>query len=511
MRYSIFIIASLLAILSLTGCEDFLTDEPESVLGQDNFFTTPTRINQGVLGCYAGMKPIMNDEWILTELRSDNTCVSATTSSSSRRQELTNIAHFALLPSEVVIQEYWYNTFQNISNINAVLPSVLDNSYVTIEDDRAQYEAELRFMRAYHYFTLVNLFGDMFKVTSVIGPLDAKSIPRSPMSEVYNEIIIPDLKIAAENAPSSYADDEHGRVTKWAAKGLLAKAYVQMGGSENLAAAKILLEEVLGEATLGLTSNYADLFDLAKEMSGEVRREVLFSVRYRGGSTTNGSMFWEYFAPQYSDLLAAGTPDGDNNPTFEFMSFYDGDTLDSRAAASFDLFYRSSTRFASYTTKFMDANIQTQGNAENDWIVLRYADLVLLYAEVLAQDGNFASAHNPVNDIRRRAGKPEASAFTSPTMALDSVYHERRLELAFENHRWFDLLRMNTSYNDPNKAMDIIRTHTFTTDWALVYSTFDPLPVPDQGNYVNNRLLLPVPQYEIDANNSVTIPQNPGY
>jgi len=388
---------------------------------------------------------------------------------------------------------------------------VLDNTYVTIEADRAQYEAELRFMRAYHYFTLVNLFGDMFKVTSVIGPLEAKKIVRSPVSEIYNDIIIPDLIISAENAPGSYTGEDIGRVTKWAAKGLLAKAYVQLGGSENLALAKPLLEEVLNEGSLGLTTNFADLFDPTKEMSPAVRQEVLFSVRYKGGNTTNGSPFWGYFAPQYSTLLAAGSPDGDNNPTFEFMSFFEGDTLDTRASASFDLFYRSSTRFASYTTKYVDKNIRTKESGENDWIVLRYADLKLLYAEVLAQDGGFADAHIHVNDIRRRAGKPEADPFVSQTMALDSVYHERRLELAFENHRWFDLLRMNTSYNDPNKAMDIIKQHTFVTDWVLLYSTFDPLPVPSEGNYINERLLLPVPQYEIDANNLMDIPQNPGY
>ena len=84
-------------------------------------------------------------------------------------------------------------------------------------------------------------------------------------------------------------------------------------------------------------------------------------------------------------------------------------TLDTRASASFDLYYRSSTRFASYTTKYMDENIKIKESAENDWIVLRYADIKLLYAEVLAQDGGFADAHIHVNDIRRRAGKPEAA------------------------------------------------------------------------------------------------------
>lgn len=510
MRYAI-LLSSLIVMLSFTACEDFLNEEPDSVLGQAGFFTTPVRINQGVLGCYAGMKSVMNDEWMLTELRSDNTCVSATTSSSTRRQELTNIAHFALLPSEVAIQDYWYNTFQNISNINAVLPSVLDNTYVTVESDRAQYEAELRFIRAYHYFTLVNLFGDMFKVTSVIGPLDAKGIVRSPVSEIYNDIIIPDLKIAIENAPAFYTGENVGRVTRWAAMGLLAKAYMQFGGSENLALAKPLLEEILNESSLGLANNYADLFDPSKEMSGDVSKEVLFSVRYKGGSTTNGSPFWTYFAPQYSKLLAIGTPEGDNNPTSEFMSLYEGNTLDTRANASFALFYRSSTRYAAYVTKYMDANIKVAESGENDWIILRYADILLLYAELLAQDGHFADAYLPVNEVRRRAGKPEAAPFTSPTMALDSVYYERRLELAFENHRWFDLLRMNQSYNDPNKAMDILKKHTFITDWTLVYSTFDPLPVPNEANYVNDHLLLPIPQYEIDANTQMIISQNPGY
>lgn len=507
MRHLIFIISSLLVILSFAGCEDFLKDKPESILGQVNFFTTPERINQGVLGCYAGMKPIMNDEWMFTELRSDNTCVSATTSSSTRRQELTNIAHFALLPSEVAIKDYWYNTFQNISNINAILPSVQDNSYVTNENLRAQYEAELRFMRAYHYFTLVNLFGDMFKVTSVIGPLEAKNIVRSPVSEIYNDIIIPDLKIAAENAPSSYTGNDIGRITKWAAKSLLAKAYMQLGGSENLALAKPLLQEVLNDSPHGLLSNFADIFDTGNEMN----KEIIFAIRYKGGNTNNGSPFWGYFAPQYSNLLAAGTPDGDNNPTFEIMSLFNSDTLDSRTAASFNLYYRSSTRFASYITKYMDKNIQISENAENDWIVIRYADIELLYAEVLAQDGNFASANIPVNDVRRRAGEADLAPFTSRTMALDSVYYERRLELAFENHRWFDLLRMNKSYNDPNKAMDILKRHTFITDWTQLYSTFNPLPVPNEANYVNDHLLLPIPQYEIDANNKMPISQNPGY
>ena len=257
------IIIVLLSAFALTSCEDFLTDKPESVLTQVGFYTTPTRINQGILGCYAGMATIQTEEWLYTELRSDNTCQDQTGSSATIRIDQTDVSSFRTSPSLPSLQTYWYKIFQNISNINAVIPSLADNKYVTIESQRAQYEAELLFMRAYHYYTLVNLFGDMFKITTVIGPKEAKNTPRSPVSEIYNEIIIPDLKKAAAQAPASYGAADKGRITKWAAKGMLAKVYMMLGGTENLALAKTLLEEVMAAPQHNLLTGanaYANVF-----------------------------------------------------------------------------------------------------------------------------------------------------------------------------------------------------------------------------------------------------------
>jgi hypothetical protein len=501
------LLVALLATTSISGCQDFLVDEPESVLTQVDFYTTPARINQGILGCYAGITKVMNDEWMYTELRSDNACVASVGSSSSVRQYLTSFAHFSLIPSEPMLQTYWYNTFQNISNINAVLPSVQDNKYITIEFQRAQYDAELRFMRAFHYLTLVNLFGDMFKITTVIGPNDAKKIVRSPVSEIYNEIIIPDLEIAAKNAPAIYQSKDLGRVTKWAAKSLLAKAYMMMGGKENLAKAKPLLEEVLAEGSIGLLPNFADIFKTSNEMN----KEIIFAIRYKGGSLGIGSPFWEYFAPEGSanQFLKVGSPDGNNNPTLEIMNLFEKNPQDKRKDASYKVYIRSAKAYP-YITKYIDDNITQALQAENDWIVIRYADVVLMYAEVLAQDGNYSIAHNQVNRIRNRAGLSNMASFTSQKMALDSIYQERRLELAFENHRWFDLLRMAKSYGNVNMPMDILKKHTFHTD-SILYSSFNPLPPPDISNYINSRLLLPIPQTEIDTNNEMVIPQNEGY
>ncbi|MDQ1296927.1 MAG: RagB/SusD family nutrient uptake outer membrane protein [Bacteroidota bacterium] len=507
MKKLIIIIVALVTMLSFYGCEDFIIDQPESVLTQVDFYNTPIRINQGILGCYAGMTSVMNDEWMYTELRSDNTCIFSTGSSSSVRQYLTSFAHFSLISSEPILQNYWYNTFQNISNVNAVLPSVLDNSYITLESKRAQYESELRFIRAYHYFNLVNLFGDMFKIATVIGPNDAKKIVRSPVSEIYNEIIIPDLKYAAQNAPPVYSSADIGRITKWAAKSLLAKTYMMIGGAENLALAKPLLEEVLAESSIGLLPDFADVFSTSNEMNNE----IIFAIRYKGGSLGIGSPFWEYFAPENSAnlFLKVGSPDGNNNPTWEIMNLFNRNPLDKRKDASFKVYIRSAKTYP-YITKYIDNNITQALQAENDWIVIRRADIVLLYAEILAQDGNYSTAHSQVNIIRDRAGIANMQPFTSPEMALDSVYQERRLELAFENQRWFDLLRMQKSYNNVNKPMDILIQHTFHTD-SILYTAFNPLPVPDIANYVNAHLLLPVPQTEIDTNNEMVIPQNDGY
>ena len=147
------------------------------------------------------------------------------------------------------------------------------------------------------------------------------------------KLLFPILRLQLANAPSSYSSNDIGRVTKWAAKSLLAKAYMMMGGAENLALAKPLLEEVLAEGSLGLEDNFADIFSPSNEMN----KEIIFAVRYKGGSLGIGSPFWEYFAPEGSanKFLKVGSPDGNNNPTLEIMSLFTRDSLDTRKDAKF--------------------------------------------------------------------------------------------------------------------------------------------------------------------------------
>ncbi len=511
MKNKIKILIVLLSTISLAACSDFLTDVPESALTQDNFYTTQIRINSGILGCYSGLAKTYEDEWRYTELRSDNTDMSQTGSSSTANVELADLAFFRPATTYPDLQDYWYLVFQNISNINAVLPSVADNTYITNEPLRAQYEGELLFMRALHYYKLVNLFGDMFKITTVIGPNEAKKLTRRPVTEIYNDIIIPDLIKASSEAPSVYTSTEKGRVTKWAAKVLLAKSYMMLGGDANLALAKTLLQDVItnsGHAMLTGTDAYANIFSTSNEMNNE----IIFAVRYKGGTDGIGSPFFGTFAPYGTGITITkvGTPLGYNSPTTEIATLFRADPSDTRTNTCFKTNVLG-TKTYFYVCKYTDPNQSAALQAENDWIEIRMADVKLLLAEILAQGTTPNDALVLVNEVRTRAGVNPYINFADKTEALDSVYQERRLELAFENHRWFDLLRMNKSYNDSDKAMKIMKKHVFETDWVSFYSLFNPILPPQEGNFINGRLLLPIPESEIITNNEMEIPQNDSY
>lgn len=513
------ILIGLFAILGFSSCDSLITDKPESMLIQDNFYVNQPHINQGIIGCYRGMGNVINEEWKFTEIRSDNSCVAYTSTGSGDRSDYCFMKFFNTPTSLQILRNYWYVLFQNISNVNAVLPSVATGkTYVSSETLRSQYEGELLFIRAYHYFTLVNLWGDMFKVTKVIGPLDAKKIHRSPVAEIYDEIIIPDLIKATIQLPASYSSSEVGRITKWAAKAMLAKVYMQKGELADVEKAKLLLQEVIGATaycnlvtTKGTaTSAFANVFTVSNEMNPE----IIFAVRFSRQNSL-GSAFWGIFAPDGSaaNIISAGTPTGDNNPTPEFMSKFT-DPFDTRKDATFRVWYKNASTPEPYISKFMDPGmivIDKVFQAENDWPVIRYADVLLLHAEILAQGGNPNDALTDVNKVRARAGVKPYLDFATKTEALDSVYHERRIELAFENHRWFDLMRMGRAYDDPNKALSILKKAIFETDWLNLYAQFNKIAPPVESNFNIEHMLLPIPQQEIDTNNEMVIPQNPGY
>lgn len=529
MKNKIVLLIALVSVILITSCNDLITDSPESKLNQVGFYNTPISIEYGIMGCYSGMQQVIVDEWKFTENRTDNSCVANAGTGTTRRVDYCDIRFFRTPPSQPLLLGFWYNHFSNIMNINAVLPSVeKTQTYIPSETLRSQYEGELLFMRAYHYFSLINLWGDMFKVTTVLDKDQAKTLKRLPVDSIYAELIIPDLKKAVLQLPTSYSSNDIGRVTKWAAKGILAKAYLTRHETNDLDSALVLINDIITNSPHGLLTTgilvagkqltpYASIFDISNEMN----KEVIFAIRFKGGTSGIGSPFWSTFAPDGSanKFLTVGTPGGDNNATTDLLTVFKADTTagitNIRYHQSIYLYGKKVTSLIGFPNKWVDPTISQINQGENDWIVLRFADILLLRAEIYAQRGTGDLGLADVNSIRTRAGVTPYTAITfgTGTSALDKVYLERRLELAFENTRWFDLLRMNQSYGDPDKATKILKNEVFVTDISL-YSGYKPIIPPSQEYFLTPKLLLPIPQQEIDtynSQNSLTLLQNAGY
>ena len=431
--------------------------------------------------------------------------------------------------------------------------------------------AEASFIRAHHYFNLVRLYGGVFLIDEPITPEQAKRINRTTVSDIY-KLIVSDLNNTIANGNSSSynaSSQDLGRANVWAAKALLAKVYLTLGRNSEASA---LLDSVIASSGYSLQSNYGSVFSINNEMNSE----ILFAIRYKGGGLGMGNPLPNLFAPTNTgNAVINGDGKGYNTPTSELLNQFTASAtvVDKRREFNIGEFakYTSKTTVATTTAVLtltslnnikvgqfvsglgitgstkkvktinaalnqvtLSATVTVPANttvsfftsvypnkytsptvlafdAENDVPVLRYSDVLLMKAEA---DGNTTASKDLINLIRRRAGLADIVSFASQDAFEKALSLERKLEFAFENQRWFDLLRFNATFqNAANKAEGVMDAH-FTALWSTVYSTFSVLPVTAaelQANSNPNRYLLPIPQYEIDTNSFITIPQNPGY
>lgn len=474
-------------ILFMVSCD--LNLQPISEIGEGSFYKTPEEIDNAVIACYNGLQAPMYNEWMLTELRSDNSRLYNIGTTSADNTLLFEFDQAKVSATSPRVYEYWSAVYHNIARCNTVLS---DGRLDVVADEylRAQYDGEARFIRAYHYFNLVRLFGPVFIVSERISAQQARTFDRSPVEDVF-EFILSDLSIAIEKLPSSYPDEQKGRVTSWAAKSLLAKVYMTLGkiDSETLD----LLEDIYQNSGHELLPNYKDVFDI----TNEVNDEIIFTIRFQSGGLGLGSPFGNMFAPQQSGSnVINGDGKGYNYPTTELVNSYE--TGDVRKDVTLAINYvneRGQIIDRRYVKKYLSPVI-TPSDGDNDCPVIRFADIILLYAEVLNELEGPSSALPYLNMIRTRAGLQELNLYKFPnkhSMRM-AIENERRLELAYENHRWFDLVRTN-------RVFVVMNTHYQTEDY---YSE-----LPGVGPIQEYSILLPIPQKEIDINQH--IPQNPGY
>lgn len=510
----------IILFMSLTSCKKVIDLYPESNLNTGTFYSNDAEVKAGLTGCYNGMQRPIYREWQFTELRSDNSYMGSTGSTNSFNRDLSDLDEFIPATTNDAVYQYWLDTYFNIRNCNIVLQKLgvnydpaagaisLSTIDIPISDvNRKQYAGEALFIRAYHYFNLVRLYGGVFLVHTPISPLESKTMNRSSVADIY-KLIVTDLSTAATYMSSlkfsQIAAANKGRATSWAAKALLGKVYLTQN---NKAEAITQLQDVVTNSGYGLqTTSYANVFSTSNELNSE----ILFNVSFKAGGFGLGSSFGNDFGPLGSVGVINGSPRGWNTPSSSIDSFYT--VADSRKAVNIGS-YNAGTVAAPnlilYVKKYLTPVVITD-DGESDWPIIRYADVLLMLAEA---QGNTGTSVGYISQIRVRAGLGSiAGAFATVAEFEKELVDQRRAEFAFENQRWFDLLRYKTTLTtiDP---IQILKAH-FAYEYAAHYITYTA-PTPTlaflQGNVTNEKLLLPIPQHEIDTNTQLAIAQNPGY
>ena len=477
----------ILCIVAFTSCD--LNLLPISEIEETVYYNNTAEINSAVVACYNGLQQPMEFEWMLTELRTDNSRLYNTATTSSDNTLLFDFDQAKVSSTNARVYDYWTASYRNIARCNTVINPV-HLAVVADESLKNQYEGEAKFMRAYHYFNLVRLFGPVFIVTENISAQQARTYDRSPVEDVY-ELIQSDLNSAIEKLPVSYSDAEKGRITSWAAKALLAKVYMTQGRVD--IETRDLLKDIYDNSGYRLMDTYASVFDI----NNEVNDEILFTVRYKSGGLGLGSMFGNSFAPQLSGLsVINGDGSGFNYPSSDLIGVYT--SADTRKDVTLALSYTNTQNTIvdrRYVKKYLSP-VTVKNDGDKDWPIIRFADVILMYAELENELNGVEAALPLINETRHRAGLFDLNDVSVPnkhTMRME-IEKERRLEFAYENHRWFDLVRTG-------RAIDVINAHYVKEDYYLTLTGVGPLN--------SSTLLMPIPQKEIDINQNIS--QNVGY
>lgn len=545
MNKLIFCIAVLFGLFLMPSCKKFL-QEDLTTSPTSSYYSTAEGFEAGINATYAYLRPLYpgsqyHGHGDLGEASTALT-VSGTdiyTHGSDGRFKGIQAYTEQLNASRDLFRYYWQNCYEGINQANAMIATSEDDIPGVSEDTKTIRIAEAHFLRAVFYFNLVRQFGS---VTLSLKPSQGVQITatRSPVKEIYNKAIIPDLQFAIENLPATQSN--YGRATKPAAQMLLAKVlltrgYTDFAESDDFSKAATLAESVIHDYDFNLLDNYKDVFD----MDNQKNKEIIWAVQYTqdllldgGGNSAHLWFLMSYdILPGMQRDIENGRPFKRYKPTKFLLGLWDRE-IDVRWNADFKrVFYCNneatapagvnlgdtaiylpghevSTQFenskpymiiepSDYTrklypslTKVLDPTRATTNQTEGsrDFFVMRLAGTYLIAAEAYFKAGNKAKAADALNAVRKRAAKPgqkSAMEISSSNVNLDFILDERARELVGEMHRWFTLKRTHT-------LVERVRAHN-----------------PDAATNIQPyHLLRPIPQEQIDRTKD-GYEQNQGY
>src|SRR5882672_21297 len=429
------LLAITLIISQLSCKKNYLNKTDPTKVNTDLFYKDQKQVEQAVNSVYGTLQDIANNQWITNELPSDNTTIDFNPGDRGQSDRIEAFEYYTLNSNSTNLNTSYIAYYSSIYNVNNTLAK-MQGADLT-DSVKAVNEGQLKFIRAYLYFELTQYYGDVILITKPLDqPSDAWTYLREPQAKVYTQIET-DLKDALNDLPVKYHAGHIGRATKGAALSLLGKVYLT---EKKYPDAVTILQQVL-PLGYNLVPEYADVFDPAKKNGPE----SIFEIQYQGG---NDQGEWSSFIYTFAPRLSAGAvtgwpqsnPGGWNIPTDDIINAYEaGDT---RKDASVGLDFKSPVTgdTVPYIKKY-DHPHSIYGRTDDDWPVLRYADVLLMLAEAINEQGAPTSeAYGYINEVRNRAGLGDLSGLDQATFR-QKVAHERRVELAFENWRWFDLKR----------------------------------------------------------------------
>ena len=507
-------------VLLLTGCsDDFLTTVPPDQLSDAVFWKTEQDVTLAVNAIYPS---VWGDNIIHLEAVSDN---------AFQHKQWERAYEYATGTHDASTQwgtDIWNNAYTGIRRANTVLANI-DNVAGIDPTRKERLKGEATFLRAYHYTHLVNLFGGVPLILEPITIAEGREITRTGASAVVDQILA-DLDYAAGVLPTTYNDADAGRATRGAALALKARAALYAGRYQEAATAA---RAVMDLGVYDLYPNYRDLFTYAGEGSDEIifARQQLKN-QYATGvfgafanySNDGGSNVVPARALVDAYLCADGLPVDDPNSTCDpadpyvnrdprmdgsllypgaewdggvYNSMPDSPTAD-RVGSDFN-----ATSTGYNLKKYIDLTDKNdRGNGGIDYILIRYADVLLMYAEAKIELGQIdQSVYDALNAVRARVDMPAVTAGKSQAELRDIVRLERRVELALEGLRLFDLRRWQTAETTMNGRV-----------YGLDYVENGELKTisPDARRFVAPRdYLWPIPQRERDLNPNLE--QNQGY
>lgn len=467
--------------LAAASCKkNFIQLVPISQSSVNVFYNTESDIITAINALYAILQRtgLYSSEYIFADITTDN----ATTHSAFCVGGYCDFDNLEInaggTGASRLLDSRWNNAYAGIYRANMILENIDKASISDIIKSRLIGEA--KFLRALLYFNLVRTFGPIPLVLASVNVSESFAYGRESISKVYDQILS-DLNDAAGVLPASYMGTNIGRATSGAVNALLGEVYLTL---KKYDLAETSLKKVI-DGPYSLLSNYADVFAPGNGNNAE----IVFAVQFKRGNG-EGSIFNSVFAPDASGSVIANGATGGLIPTNDLKDAFEPG--DARFPISVKTFTYANGTTRLYTAKFLDPGAPSS-DADNDWVVYRYSGILLMYAEALNEQNKLSQAEQVLKKVRDRALLTTTMGMNQSDLRL-AIEKEARIELCFEGHRWWDLIRTGRAESVLNQYFI---ANNILTNGVLVQ--FKPY-----------KMIFPIPQTQIDQNPS-QINQNTGY